>query len=55
MVSGRARNLVMSAETREHLENFWELIDDILNVVLFLPLGLQLWCCRSRADICLPD
>jgi CPA1 family monovalent cation:H+ antiporter len=42
LVSGRARNLVMSAETREHLENFWELIDDILNVVLFLLLGLQL-------------
>jgi CPA1 family monovalent cation:H+ antiporter len=42
LVSGRARNLVMSLETREHVERFWELIDDILNVMLFLLLGLQL-------------
>jgi CPA1 family monovalent cation:H+ antiporter len=42
MVSGRARALVMSPQTRDHLEKFWELIDDILNVVLFLLLGMQL-------------
>ena len=42
LVSGRARTFAMSAETREHLERFWELIDDFMNVVLFLLLGLQL-------------
>ena len=42
MVSGTARRLAMSPTTRDHLENFWELIDDILNVVLFLLLGLEL-------------
>ncbi len=42
LVSGRARTLAMSDETREHLERFWELIDDFMNVVLFLLLGLQL-------------
>ncbi len=42
LVSGRARRLAMSALTREHLDRFWELVDDALNVVLFLMLGLQI-------------
>ncbi len=42
LVSGRARHFAMSDESREHLERFWELIDDFMNVVLFLLLGLQL-------------
>ncbi|MGI4829028.1 MAG: cation:proton antiporter [Janthinobacterium lividum] len=42
LVSGRARHFAMSELTREHVERFWELIDDIMNVVLFLLLGLQL-------------
>ena len=42
LVSGRARTRAMSAETQEHVERFWELIDDFLNVVLFLLLGLQI-------------
>jgi CPA1 family monovalent cation:H+ antiporter len=42
MVSGTARRITMSPTTRDHLEKFWELIDDIMNVVLFLLLGLQL-------------
>ncbi len=42
MVSGTARRFAMSAATRTHLESFWELVDDIMNVVLFLLLGLQL-------------
>ncbi len=42
LVSGRARHFAMSAESREHVERFWELADDMLNVVLFLLLGLEL-------------
>ena len=42
LVSGRARARAMSDETREHVERFWELLDDFLNVVLFLLLGLQM-------------
>ncbi len=42
LVSGRAKMRVMSLETRQYLESFWELIDDFLNVVLFLLLGLQI-------------
>lgn len=42
MVSGTTRRFAMSPTTRDHLEKFWELVDDIMNVVLFLLLGLQL-------------
>jgi CPA1 family monovalent cation:H+ antiporter len=36
------RSFGMSDVSREHLDMFWELIDDILNAVLFLMIGLQL-------------
>ena len=42
LVSGRERVLVMSKVTQEHVESFWDLIDNFLNVVLFLMLGLQI-------------
>jgi len=32
----------MSETTREHLDTFWELIDEILNAVLFVLLGLEI-------------
>jgi CPA1 family monovalent cation:H+ antiporter len=32
----------MSAMTRERVEVFWELIDEILNAVLFVMIGLEL-------------
>jgi CPA1 family monovalent cation:H+ antiporter len=41
-VSGQARALAMSEKTRAHVDTFWELLDDIFNVVLFLLLGLEL-------------
>ena len=31
----------MSDKTREHLDTFWELIDEILNAVLFVLIGLE--------------
>ena len=42
LVSGRARKFAMSEETREHVERFWELADDMMNVVLLLLLGREL-------------
>ena len=33
----------MSDKTREHLDTFWELVDEILNAVLFLLIGLELF------------
>jgi CPA1 family monovalent cation:H+ antiporter len=31
----------MSDMTREHLDKFWELIDEVLNAVLFVLIGLE--------------
>ena len=42
LMGGPIRELAMSAKTQEHVDTFWELLDDILNVVLFLLLGLEL-------------
>lgn len=42
VVGGRARVIAMSPSTRDHVDDFWELVDDILNVILFLLLGLEL-------------
>ena len=35
------RQLAMSHKTVEHLDTFWELMDEILNAVLFLVIGLE--------------
>ena len=32
----------MSTTTREHLDNFWELLDEGLNAVLFVMIGLEM-------------
>ena len=41
LLIGNRRHLAMSARTREHLGEFWELIDEILNAVLFVMIGLE--------------
>ncbi|MYA28790.1 MAG: sodium:proton antiporter [Nitrospira sp. SB0672_bin_25] len=41
MVGNQGRVLAMSEKTREHLDTFWELIDEILNAVLFVLIGLE--------------
>ncbi len=41
LIGNHGRALAMSARTREHLDTFWELIDEILNAVLFLLIGLE--------------
>ncbi|MFQ5994293.1 MAG: cation:proton antiporter [Acidiferrobacterales bacterium] len=41
VIGNRGRRLAMSARTREHLDTFWELIDEILNAVLFVLIGLE--------------
>ena len=41
-VGNRGRAFAMTEKTREHVDTFWELVDEILNVVLFLLIGLEL-------------
>ncbi|MDR3395890.1 MAG: sodium:proton antiporter [Parasulfuritortus sp.] len=41
VVGNHGRALAMSDKTRQHLDMFWELIDEILNSVLFVLIGLE--------------
>ena len=35
--------MAMSDTTRKHLDLFWELIDEVLNALLFLLIGLEIF------------
>ncbi len=41
MIGNHGRRDAMSNQTVQHLDTFWELIDEILNAVLFLIIGLE--------------
>lgn len=41
LIGNHGRALAMSDTTREHLDLFWELIDEFLNAVLFVLIGLE--------------
>jgi CPA1 family monovalent cation:H+ antiporter len=43
LIGNPGRKLAMSERTREHVDAFWSMIDEILNAVLFLLLGLQVF------------
>jgi CPA1 family monovalent cation:H+ antiporter len=40
-VGNQGRALAMSDTTRDRLDGFWELVDDFLNAVLFVLIGLE--------------
>ncbi len=42
IVGNQGRNVGMSELSRERLDVFWELIDDVLNAVLFILIGLEI-------------
>ena len=41
LIGNGGRKFAMSDKTRDHLDNFWELIDEILNAILFVLIGLE--------------
>jgi CPA1 family monovalent cation:H+ antiporter len=41
LIGNHGRRFAMSDRTREHLDTFWELIDEILNAILFVLIGLE--------------
>jgi len=43
MIGNHGRSLAMSETTRRRLDDFWELIDEVLNAVLFLLIGIELF------------
>ncbi|RUM93464.1 MAG: sodium:proton antiporter [Thiothrix sp.] len=42
LIGNHGRHLAMSDKTREHIDTFWELIDEILNAILFVLIGLEI-------------
>lgn len=42
LIGGVARKYAMSPVSRERLDVFWELLDEVLNAVLFVMIGLEL-------------
>jgi len=41
LIGNYGRAFAMSADTRDHLDKFWGLVDEILNAVLFVWIGLE--------------
>ena len=41
-IGNYGRKYNMSAHTREHLDSFWELVDELLNAALFFLVGLEI-------------
>lgn len=41
LLGNQGRSGAMSDKTQDHLDNFWELVDEILNAVLFVLIGLE--------------
>ncbi|HOP05903.1 MAG TPA: sodium:proton antiporter [candidate division Zixibacteria bacterium] len=42
LIGNYGRHLAMSETTRDHLDKFWELVDETLNAVLFIWIGLEI-------------
>ncbi len=41
LIGNHGRDLAMSDKTVEHLDTFWELLDELLNAVLFVLIGME--------------
>ncbi len=51
LIGNHGRAFAMSDRTREHLDTFWELIDEILNAVLFVLIGFEVLVLSFSGDI----
>ena len=49
LIGNHGRVFGMSDKTREHLDVFWELLDEILNALLFMLMGLEMMIISIRA------
>jgi CPA1 family monovalent cation:H+ antiporter len=49
LVGNHGKRFAMSATTTDHVEKFWSLTDEILNAVLFLLIGLEVFAIRFRS------
>jgi CPA1 family monovalent cation:H+ antiporter len=54
LIGNPGRRLAMSDRTREHVDAFWSMIDEILNAVLFLLLGFEVFAVERWSDVLVP-
>ena len=50
IIGNHGRRLAMSERSREHLDTFWELVDVVLNAVLFVLIGLEVLVLSLREE-----
>ncbi len=50
LLGNHGRAFAMSDLTREHLDGFWELVDMVLNAVLFLLIGMEVMVITVRGE-----
>jgi CPA1 family monovalent cation:H+ antiporter len=50
LIGNRGRRLAMSAETRRHIDLFWQFVDEIMNAVLFVLVGLEVLTMTFRPE-----
>jgi CPA1 family monovalent cation:H+ antiporter len=50
LVGNRGRAFAMPDQPRQHLDTFWELIDEVLNALLFVLLGLEVLVLPVRTE-----
>ena len=51
VIGNHGRALAMSDTTRGHIDSFWELLDAILNAVLFMLIGLEIVLVQMSAQL----
>ena len=49
-VGNKGMQFAVSENSRDHIQKFWSLLDEILNSVLFLLIGLEVLIIAQRAD-----
>lgn len=50
LIGNQGRHLGMSDTTREYLDTFWELIDELLNAILFVLIGLEVLALSFKSE-----
>ena len=51
MIGNHARENAMSERTRSQIDTFWELIDEILNALLFLLIGIEIFILKMSTPV----
>ena len=53
LIGNHGARLAMSARTRDHVEKFWSLLDEILNAALFLLIGFEVMALAVTGEVAL--